>query len=221
MDWALSQPIPWRARECARAGTVHLGGSLEEITASERAAWRGEHVDKPFLLLSQPSLFDPSRAPQGKHTAWAYCHVPNGSDVSMLSRIEAQIERFAPGFRDCVLARKVYSPADLQTVNANLVGGDVVGGANTVKQFVARPTFRQYGTPLPGHLYVFILDTPRRRSARDVWLFRGPLRAETSVSPAIVTYCSFWQTSFMLTSPPSAVVMWLVSVKVFLSGDSS
>ena len=96
VDWALNQSIPWRARECARAGTVHLGGSLEEITASERAAWRGDHVDQPFVLLSQPSLFDPSRAPQGKHTAWAYCHVPNGSDVSMLSRIEAQIERSPP-----------------------------------------------------------------------------------------------------------------------------
>jgi phytoene dehydrogenase-like protein len=111
------------------------------------------------VLLSQPSLFDPSRAPQGKHTVWAYCHVPNGSDVSMLSRIEAQIERFAPGFRDCVLARKVFSPADLQTMNANLVGGDVTGGAYTVKQFISRPTFRQYGTPLPG-VYLCSSSTP-------------------------------------------------------------
>ncbi|HEX4229027.1 MAG TPA: NAD(P)/FAD-dependent oxidoreductase [Bryobacteraceae bacterium] len=159
VDWALSQPIPWRAVECARAGTVHLGGSLEEITASESAAWRGEHVDKPFVLLSQPSLFDPSRAPQGKHTAWAYCHVPNGSTVSMLSRIESQIERFAPGFRDCVLARKVYAPADLEAVNANLVGGDVNGGAFTIKQFVARPTLRRYSTPLP-RVYLCSSSTP-------------------------------------------------------------
>jgi phytoene dehydrogenase-like protein len=159
VDWALNQPIPWRAVECARAGTVHLGGSLEEITASERDAWRGEHADKPFVLLAQPSLFDPSRAPQGKHTAWAYCHVPNGSTVSMLSRIEAQIERFAPGFRDCVLARKVYAPGDLEAVNANLVGGDVNGGAFTVKQFVARPTFRQYGTPL-ADVYLCSSSTP-------------------------------------------------------------
>lgn len=159
VDWALNQPIPWRSPECARAGTVHLGGSLEEITTSERAAWRGQHAEKPFVLLSQPSLFDPSRAPQGKHTAWAYCHVPNGSTLPMLSRIEAQIERFAPGFRDCVLARKVYSPADLEAVNSNLIGGDVNGGAFTVKQFVSRPTFRQYGTPLPG-VYLCSSSTP-------------------------------------------------------------
>ncbi|MGC2658803.1 MAG: NAD(P)/FAD-dependent oxidoreductase, partial [Bryobacteraceae bacterium] len=159
VDWALSQPIPWRARECSRAGTVHLGGSLEEIAASERAAWRGEHFEKPFILLCQPSLFDPSRAPQGKHTAWAYCHVPNGSTVSMLKQIETQIERFAPGFRDCILARKAFAPADLQLMNANLVGGDVNGGAFTLRQFIARPTFRQYRTPLP-RVYLCSASTP-------------------------------------------------------------
>lgn len=159
VDWALRQPIPWRALDCARAGTVHLGGSLDEIAASERAAWRGEHAENPFILLAQPSLFDPTRAPEGKHTAWAYCHVPNGSTVPMLNRIEAQIERFAPGFKDCVLARKVYAPADLQALNANLVGGDVNGGAFTVKQFLSRPTWRQYGTPLPG-VYLCSASTP-------------------------------------------------------------
>jgi phytoene dehydrogenase-like protein len=159
VDWALRQPIPWQALECARAGTVHLGGTLDEIVESERAAWRGEHVEKPFILLVQPSLFDPGRAPEGKHTVWAYCHVPNGSTVSMLSRIEAQIERFAPGFKDCVLARTASAPADLEALNANLVGGDVNGGAFTIKQFVSRPTWRQYRTPLPG-VYFCSSSTP-------------------------------------------------------------
>src|SRR4029077_20092374 len=126
--YALNRPIPWKPSECFRAATVHLGGSFEEIAASEQAARNAQHADSPFVLLAQPSLFDPSRAPATKHTAWAYCHVPNGSKVDMLNRVEDQVERFAPGFRDCILARRVFSPADLESMDANLVGGDIGGG---------------------------------------------------------------------------------------------
>jgi phytoene dehydrogenase-like protein len=146
VDYALKCPIPWKASECGRAATVHLGGSFEEIAASEKAVRTGEHPDRPFVLLAQPSLFDPSRAPTGKHTAWAYCHVPNGSRVDMLGRLEDQIERFAPGFRECVLARRVFSPADLESSDANLIGGDIGGGAMDIRQFLFRPTWRNYAT---------------------------------------------------------------------------
>lgn len=159
VDWALSAPIPWRARECRRAGTVHLGGSLDEIAASEQAAWSGEHSERPFVLIAQPTLFDPTRAPEGQHTAWGYCHVPNGSTWDMLERIENQIERYAPGFRRCVLARSVMLPAELERHNANLVGGDINGGAQDLRQLFLRPTARLYGTPLPG-LYICSSSTP-------------------------------------------------------------
>lgn len=159
IDWALDGPVPWRAKECARAGTVHLGGTSEEVAASERAAWRGEHAEKPFVLVAQPSLFDSERAPAGKHTLWAYCHVPFGSDVDMTERIERQVERFAPGFRDRVLARRVMSPADLERHNANLVGGDINGGAQTLRQLFTRPTRSLYSTPLKG-LYICSSSTP-------------------------------------------------------------
>jgi phytoene dehydrogenase-like protein len=139
LDWALSAPIPWRATECRRAATLHLGGTLDEITRAEEDVAHGRHPERPFVLLAQQSLFDPTRAPADKHTAWAYCHVPNGSTVDMTARIEAQVERFAPGFRDVVLARCVTTPADLERRNANCVGGDVVGGANDVVQMLARP----------------------------------------------------------------------------------
>ena len=129
MDWALNAPVPWRARECRRAGTIHLGGSFAEIADGERAAWEGRVHDKPYVLLVQPTVCDPSRAPAGKHTLWAYCHVPNGSTADMTPRIEEQIERFAPGFRDCIVARHAMSPADMERRNANLVGGDIGGGA--------------------------------------------------------------------------------------------
>jgi phytoene dehydrogenase-like protein len=142
MDYALSQPIPWRAPECTRAATVHLGGSLAEIACSERDAFYGRHCDKPFVLLVQPSLFDPTRAPEGKHTAWAYCHVPSGSTHDYTPAIEAQIERFAPGFKDCVLARHASSPATLAEWNPNLAGGDISGGAMTFSQLLFRPTAR-------------------------------------------------------------------------------
>ncbi len=127
LDWALDAPIPWRDPRCLRAGTIHLGGSLEEIAASEATVGRGQAPPAPYVLLSQPSLFDATRAPAGKHTVWAYCHVPNGSTVDMTDRIEAQVERFAPGFRNRVLARNVMTPADIERHNANCIGGDING----------------------------------------------------------------------------------------------
>jgi phytoene dehydrogenase-like protein len=159
VDYALSQPIPWKAKECARAATVHLGGSFAEIAASENAMATGQPPERPFMILAQPSLFDPTRAPSGKHTAWAYCHVPNGSKFDMLPRMEAQIERFAPGFRDCVLATKVFSPADLEAMDANLVGGDIGGGAMDLRQFLFRPTRMQYATSAKD-IYLCSSSTP-------------------------------------------------------------
>jgi phytoene dehydrogenase-like protein len=145
VDYALDGPIPWRAPEVALAGTVHLGGSTDEIVAAERAPWDGRHAEHPFVLLAQQSLFDDTRAPAGNHTAWAYCHVPNGSTTDMRERIEAQIERFAPGFRDRVLACSTRTTAELEHDNANLVGGDISGGANVLTQLVTR---RSHSTPL-------------------------------------------------------------------------
>jgi phytoene dehydrogenase-like protein len=159
VDWALSEPIPWRAKDCLRAGTVHLGGTLEEIATSERAPWRRRVEAKPFVLVAQPSLFDATRAPEGKHTAWGYCHVPNGFAGSALEAIEAQVERFAPGFRECILARKVWSTEAFAEWNPNLVGGDLAGGAMTLGQLLFRPTMRQYHTPRKG-LYLCSASTP-------------------------------------------------------------
>lgn len=159
LDWALSSPIPWGDSECKRAGTVHLGGTLDEIAASERAAWDGQVCQRPFVLLTQPSLFDPSRAPAGKHTGWAYCHVPNGSTADMTDAIESQVERFAPGFRACILARHAMGPAELEAHNANLVGGDISGGAANLKQMFARPTRSLYRTPSP-RLFLCSSSTP-------------------------------------------------------------
>ncbi len=159
VDYALSAPIPWTAADCLRAGTVHVGGTIAEIAASEEAMRHGHHADRPFVLLTQPTLFDPSRAPEGRHIAWAYCHVPNGSEFDMLPRLEAQIERFAPGFRDCILARRVFSPAALQQMDANLIGGDIVGGAMTLSQFLFRPTISQYATSAKD-IYLCSSSTP-------------------------------------------------------------
>jgi phytoene dehydrogenase-like protein len=161
MDWALDGPIPWAAEECAGGGTVHLGGTLEEIAASERGPWTGEHAERPFVLLAQPTLFDDTRAPAGKHTAWAYCHVPNGSTVDMTERIERQVERFAPGFQELVLARSALGPADLEQRNRNLIGGDITGGAQNLWQLIARPALRPvpYRTPVKG-LYLCSASTP-------------------------------------------------------------
>jgi phytoene dehydrogenase-like protein len=159
VDWALDGPIPWRNPACALAATVHLGGTLEEIAASERDTWEGRPSSRPYVLLSQPTLFDPSRAPRGRHVAWTYCHVPHGSDVDMLPHIERQIERFAPGFRDRVLARSVMRPADLEQRNANFAGGDIAAGATTLGQLFTRPTWRTYSTPVRG-LYICSASTP-------------------------------------------------------------
>ncbi len=139
LDWALDGPIPWRSPEIARAGTVHLGGRLDELVASEAAVAAGRVPERPFVLLVQPSLFDPSRAPAGKHVGWAYCHVPAGSTVDMTERIEAQVERFAPGFRDRILGRHVSTPAAIEAYDPNDVGGDINGGISDVRQLIFRP----------------------------------------------------------------------------------
>jgi phytoene dehydrogenase-like protein len=161
LDWALDGPIPWRAEDCRRSATVHLCGTLEELAASEAAPWSGRHAERPFVLLAQQSLFDDTRAPPGKHTAWAYCHVPNGSAEDMTERIEAQVERFAPGFRDLVLARSVKRPADFERGNRNLVGGDINGGAADLGQLFFRPVRKlvPYRTPLAG-VYLCSSATP-------------------------------------------------------------
>jgi len=159
VDWALSAPIPWKASECLEAATVHVGGTLQEIAASEAAPWRGECAEQPFVLVTQPSIVDDSRAPAGQHTAWGYCHVPNGSTVDMTARIEAQVERFAPGFKDTILARSVRSPSTIERENHNLVGGDVGGGSNELLNLIFRPTWRRYATPLPG-VYLCSAATP-------------------------------------------------------------
>ena len=159
IDYALSAPIPWQAKECSRAATVHLGGSLEETAESEAAVQQGRHAERPFVLLAQPSLFDPTRAPAGKHIAWAYCHVPHGSNIDVTARLEAQIERFAPDFRDCILERRVFSPSALQAMDANLVGGDINGGAMTMSQTLLRPGWRSYATP-DTNIYLCSSSTP-------------------------------------------------------------
>jgi phytoene dehydrogenase-like protein len=159
VDWALDAPIPWRDRTVMRAATVHLGGTLDEISSSERDAWNGRAAERPFLIVVQPTLFDDTRAPAGKHTAWAYCHVPNGSTVDMLPRIEQQIERFAPGFRERILARHVMTPADLERRNPNLAGGDIGMGVTDLRQMIARPTWGWYRTPARG-LYICSASTP-------------------------------------------------------------
>jgi phytoene dehydrogenase-like protein len=161
IDWALAGPIPWRAAECARAGTVHLGGSLEEIAAAEAAVWHGRHPERPFVLLSQPSLFDPSRAPAGRQIGWAYCHVPNGSTADLSAAIEAQVERFAPGFGQLILARHTRSAAAYQAYNPNCIGGDIGGGVQDLPQILGRPMVRldPYATPLEG-VYLCSSSTP-------------------------------------------------------------
>jgi phytoene dehydrogenase-like protein len=161
IDWALDGPIPWRTEACGRAGTVHLGGTLDEIATAERLTWAGEHPDRPFVLLAQSTLFDPSRAPPGKHTAWAYCHVPHGSAVDMTDRIEAQVERFAPGFRDRILARHVMNTAAMEKYNANYVGGDINGGVQDLRQLFGRPvmSLNPYATPADG-IYICSSSTP-------------------------------------------------------------
>ena len=161
VDYALSGPIPWLNPDCARAGTVHLGGELKEITAAEAAVWRGEHPLQPFVLLVQPTTFDPSRAPEGKHIAWAYCHVPNGSTRDVSAQITAQIERYAPGFRDLVLAQHTYTASEMEIYNPNYVGGDINSGVQDLAQLFTRPVLRlnPYRTPLKG-VYLCSGSTP-------------------------------------------------------------
>jgi phytoene dehydrogenase-like protein len=159
VDWALDAPVPWHDPGCAQAGTVHLGGTLDEIAASERAVWNGFHPERPFVLAAQPTVFDPTRAPAGKHVLWTYCHVPRGSSIDMLGAIERQIERFAPGFRERVLARTITTPAQVEARNPNFVGGDIAAGLMDLGQLFTRPTWRTYATPVRG-LYLCSASTP-------------------------------------------------------------
>jgi phytoene dehydrogenase-like protein len=161
VDWALNSPIPWRAKECNRAGTLHLGGTMEEIAAGEQAVAQGRCPEEPFILLAQQSLFDQSRVPAGKQSAWAYCHVPRGSKIDMTERIESQVERFAPGFRDCILSRHSKNPAEFETYNPNYVGGDISGGVLNLLQIVVRPSLRvsPYCTPIK-NLFICSASTP-------------------------------------------------------------
>ncbi|WP_205500257.1 phytoene desaturase family protein [Rufibacter psychrotolerans] len=161
IDWALDGPIPFTAPECRGAGTVHLGNTLEEIAASEAASAKGQHPERPFVLLAQQSLFDDTRAPQGKHTAWAYCHVPNGSTVDMTQAIERQVERFAPGFRDLILARHTFNTVQVQAHNPNYIGGDINGGIIDLRQLYTRPAVRlsPYQTSMKG-VYLCSSSTP-------------------------------------------------------------
>jgi phytoene dehydrogenase-like protein len=159
LDYALDGPIPWAADGVGQAATVHLGGTFGEIAAAEQAIWRGKLAEKPYVLLAQQSPFDPSRAPDGKHTAWAYCHVPFGSSVDATSYIEDQIERFAPGFRKRILMRHVHSPANMEAYNPNYIGGDITGGAMDLGQMFTRPTISTYRTPVKG-IYLCSSSTP-------------------------------------------------------------
>jgi len=161
VDWALAGPVPFTAGECRQAGTVHIGNTLSEIVASEQFTWDGGHPEKPFVLLTQQSLFDPSRAPEGKHTAWAYCHVPNGSTVDMTTIIEKQVERFAPGFRDLILAKHVMNTVQIEEYNPNYIGGDINGGVIDLGQLFTRPALRwsPYKTSAKG-IYICSSSTP-------------------------------------------------------------
>jgi phytoene dehydrogenase-like protein len=186
MDWALDGPIPFRAEACRAAGTIHIGNTLSEIASSEEETWKGRHSERPFVLLAQQSLFDKTRAPEGKHTVWAYCHVPNGSAMDMTERIEQQIERFAPGFRDRILARHTMNTAALQEHNPNYIGGDINGGAIDITQLFTRPVLRSspYRTSAKG-IYICSSSTPpgggvhgmcgfhaARRALRDVFYMK-------------------------------------------------
>jgi phytoene dehydrogenase-like protein len=182
LDWALDGPVPWTAPEAARAGTVHLGGTLAEIAAAEHDVSRGLHPERPFVLLVQPSLFDATRAPAGKHTAWAYCHVPHGSGVDMTAAIEAQVERFAPGFRDLIAARSVMDTHEVERRNPNYIGGDIIGGIQDLRQLFTRPVARRvpYSTPLPG-VFLCSSSTPPGGGVHGMcgyWAARAALRAE-------------------------------------------
>jgi phytoene dehydrogenase-like protein len=178
VDWALDGPIPFTAPECHQAGTIHLGNTLEEITANEQATWKGKHPEQPFVLLAQQSLFDASRAPKGKHTAWAYCHVPNGSKVDRTEAIEKQVERFAPGFRERILARSTMNTAQLEAYNSNYIGGDINGGVIDIGQLFTRPALRSspYRTSAKG-LYLCSSSTPPGGGVHGMCGFHAAKRA--------------------------------------------
>ncbi|HKV87716.1 MAG TPA: NAD(P)/FAD-dependent oxidoreductase, partial [Candidatus Dormibacteraeota bacterium] len=161
LDWTMDGPIPWKAADCARAATVHLGGTFGEIALSESQVARGKIPERPFVILTQPTLFDPTRAPEGKHIAWAYCHVPNRSPIDMTKAIEDQVERFAPGFRDLVRQRSPWSPQRIETEEPNCVGGDVMGGRMDLRGLLARPvlSLNPYATPDPS-LFICSAATP-------------------------------------------------------------
>ncbi|PYQ26428.1 MAG: FAD-dependent oxidoreductase [Acidobacteria bacterium] len=180
VDWALDGPIPWKAAECAKSATVHVGGTLDEIVESEHAMFNGRTAEKPFILVAQQSVFDATRAPAGKHTGWGYCHVPNGSTEDMTERIERQIERFAPGFRDRILARHTRNTAQYEEYNPNVVGGDIAGGANTMQQFLARPfpSRDPYATPNK-RIFICSSSTPPGGGVHGMcgyWAARSALR---------------------------------------------
>jgi phytoene dehydrogenase-like protein len=161
VDWALDGPIPFIAEECKKAGTIHIGNSIQEITNAEQQTWDGKHPEKPFVLLSQQSVFDATRAPEGKHTAWAYCHVPNGSKMDMTNAIENQIERFSPGFKDRILAKHTMNPIQMEEYNPNYIGGDINGGVIDIGQLFTRPALRwsPYKTSAKG-IYICSASTP-------------------------------------------------------------
>jgi phytoene dehydrogenase-like protein len=161
VDYALSEPVPWTHPDCRQAGTVHVGGTLEEICRSERDAIDGKHTEAPFVLVAQQSICDPSRAPQGQHTLWAYCHVPAYSSQDMRPAIERQIERFAPGFRDTILAAHSMNSVQMESYNPNCIGGDIVGGMADWQQLLTRPivSLNPYATPNP-RLYLCSASTP-------------------------------------------------------------
>ena len=161
IDWALSNPIPWKAKACLRAGTVHVGGAEAEIALSEKEVWQGIHPEKSYIILAQQSLFDTTRAPPNRHTAWAYCHVPSGSTVDMTSKMEAQIERYAPGFKDCILAKSSMTAVAMEHYNPNYVGGDITGGVEDIHQLFTRPAglFHPYSTPKK-NIYICSASTP-------------------------------------------------------------
>jgi phytoene dehydrogenase-like protein len=181
VDWALDGPIPWKNRDCARAATVHLGGTFEEIADAEAAVWRGVHPERPYVLVAQQSLFDPTRAPEGRHTGWAYCHVPSRSTLDMTDIIEQQVERFAPGFRDRILARSRMSPAAFEIYNENYVGGDITGGVTDLGQLFTRPAARlvPYAAPAQG-IYICSSSTPPGAGVHGMcgyWAARAALRS--------------------------------------------
>jgi phytoene dehydrogenase-like protein len=187
VDWALSGPIPWKAKDCFRAATVHLGPSLDDIAHHEDLIWKGRVSETPFTLVAQQSLFDPTRAPEGKHTGWAYCHVPNGSTEDLTEKIERQIERFAPGFRDLILAKHTFNTAQYQDHDANFIGGDIAGGANNLTQFITRPfpSFDPYATP-NRRLYLCSSSTPPGGGVHGMcgyWAAQSALKRSLSSRP--------------------------------------